>query len=136
MLLKHHRVDLVVAFFARRDLLMLQDGSHLQDEVLMPERPMSYVIFGRPAFQRPNGSPFGLVELLQTSFFIEMTLLQEIEDDGLTRLCGHGSTLSYFATVSPQNWSKFDLIYHVAPDRGCVIVDNGSGMGAPTRFRA
>jgi hypothetical protein len=60
---------------------------------------MSHVIFGRPAFQCPNGSPFGLVELLQTSFFIEMALLQEIEDDGLKRLCGHGSTLSYFATT-------------------------------------
>src|SRR5438309_718833 len=47
-----------------------------------------------------------------------MALLQEIEDDGLQRLCGHGSILSYFATVSPQNWSKFDLIYHVAPDMG------------------
>src|SRR6266581_1273928 len=38
---------------------MLQDGSHLQDEILMPE----------------------------------------VEDDGLQRLCGHGSTLSSFATI-------------------------------------
>src|SRR5260221_10866476 len=102
MLLKHHRVDLVVAFFARRDLLMLPDGSHLADEVLMPERPMSHVIFGRPEGRRPNGSPFGLAQFLQTSCFIEMALLQEVEDDGLQRLCGHGSPLSSFATVSPQ----------------------------------
>src|SRR6266478_2043046 len=96
MLLKHHRVDLVIAFFARRDLLMLQDGSHLQDEVLMPERPMSHMIFGRPAFRRPNGSPFGLAQLLQTSFFIEMALLQEVEDHGLkgvTILSGEKHTL-------------------------------------------
>src|SRR6266581_6090679 len=99
MLLKHHRVDLVIAFFARRDLLMRANGSHLQDEVLMPERPMSHMIFGRPAFRRPNGSPFGLAQLLQTSFFIEMALLQEVEDDGLKRLCGHGSTLSYVAPI-------------------------------------
>src|SRR5438552_2957467 len=111
MLLKHHRVDLVVAFFARRDLLMLQDGIHLQNEVLMPENPMRHVVFGRPEFRFPNGSPFGLAQLLQTSFFSEMALLQEVEDDGLQRLCGHGRPLSYFATVSPQNWSKFDLIY-------------------------
>jgi hypothetical protein len=61
---------------------------------------MSHVIFGRPEFRRPNGSPFGLAQLLQTSFFIEMALLQEVEDDGLKRLCGHGSTLSYFATTT------------------------------------
>src|SRR6266849_1761521 len=99
MLLKDHRVDLVVAFFTRRYLLMRANGSHLQNEVLMPEHPMSHVVFGRPEFRRPNGSPFGLAQLLQKSFFIEMALLQEVEDDGLKRLCGHGSTLSYFATI-------------------------------------
>src|SRR5260370_36618027 len=65
----------------------------------MPERPMSHVIFGRPAFRCPNSSTFGLAQLLQKSFFIEMALLQEIEDDGLKGLCGHGSILSYFATT-------------------------------------
>src|SRR5215469_2909928 len=66
----------------------------------MPERPMGHVIFGRPEFRRPNGSAFGLVESLHKRCFIEMALLQEVEDDGLHRLCVHGSPLSYGATTT------------------------------------
>jgi len=73
---------------------MLQSSSQIADETLVPERPMDHVIFGRPELRRPNGSPFSLVQLLQKSFFIKMALLQEVEDDGLKRLCGHGSILS------------------------------------------
>ncbi|GHO78377.1 hypothetical protein KSD_61480 [Ktedonobacter sp. SOSP1-85] len=60
MLLKIPRVELVLVFFALRDLLMLLDGSQPAYKVPMPEGPMSHVIFGRPEFRRPNGSPFGL----------------------------------------------------------------------------
>ena len=89
MLLKNLRVELFFAFFARRYLLMLQGGCHLQAEVLMPEHPMSHVIFGRPEFPRPNGSTLNLAYLLQRSFLVTMALPQEIEDDSLNRLCGH-----------------------------------------------
>ncbi len=65
---------------------MLQGSSQIADEMLVPERPMDHVIFGRPELRRPNGSPFSLVQLLQKSFFIKMALLQEVEDDGLQRL--------------------------------------------------
>ena len=65
MLRKHPRVHLVNARFARRHLLLLEDGDHLLDEILMKtEGHMRQVIFGRPAFRRPNGSAFGLVESL------------------------------------------------------------------------
>jgi hypothetical protein len=63
----------------------------------MPERPMSHVIFGRPQFRRSNSSTFGLVQLLHKSLFIEMALLQKVEDDGLKRLSFnliHGAFLS------------------------------------------
>src|SRR5215470_8085456 len=78
---------------------MLQGSSQITDEMLVPERPMDHVIFGRPELRRSNSSTFGFVQLLQKSFFIEMTLPQEVEDDGLKRLCGHGSILSYWRLI-------------------------------------
>lgn len=54
---------------------MLQGSSQIADEMLVPERPMGHVIFGRPELRRSNGSPFSLVQLLQKSVFIKMARL-------------------------------------------------------------